>query len=179
MICTKIHAPFSERASDWVKHSNCLESTSNDSTTYISIGKIDDDALVRWVEWEELYPSPVTVFQSSFLRAYTLAKYRDWMEEQQLELENVCQRIVKFGKVLAGPRDDLLAPLIEHILRPGIRFWGLDSQLSEDAVKSEIHELLLSPVLEINLFTPYRIVIGSVCIFIFQELSELKFSQYS
>jgi len=89
---------------------------------YISMGKIDDDALVRWVKWEDLYLGPVTVFQHSFLKAYTLAKYRDWIEEQQLDLEDVCQRILKFGKLLAGSRDDLLMPLVEHILRPGIRF---------------------------------------------------------
>jgi hypothetical protein len=40
-------------------------------------------------------------------------------------------------------------PLVKHILKPGICFWGLSSQLSEDAVKSEIHELLDRPVLEI------------------------------
>jgi len=111
---------------------------------YISMGKIDDDALVRWVKWEDLCSGPVTVFQYSFLKAYTLAKYLGWKEEQQLEMENVCQRILNFGKVLAGPRDDLLAPLIAHILRPGIRFWGLSSQLSEDAVKSEITSVPVS-----------------------------------
>lgn len=32
------------------------------------------------------------------------------------------QRIVEFGKVLNGPQDDLLFPLIELVLQPGIQF---------------------------------------------------------
>jgi hypothetical protein len=78
-------------------------------------------------------------------KASTLGKYRQWMreiQEQHVELENICQRIVEFGKVLAGPQDDLLFPLIELILRPGILFWGFETESSEDIIKARIRALV-------------------------------------
>lgn len=99
---------------------------------YVSMGGIHDSGLVRWVLWEELYSSPAKILSDCFLKAYTLGKYRQWMQEQQVELENICQRIVGFAKVIAGPRDDLLSTLIELILEPGIQFWGFETESSED-----------------------------------------------
>jgi hypothetical protein len=102
------------------------------------VGKIPDDGLVGWVVWKELYLSlPNSLSKKCFERAYTLGKYREWMQEIQeehIELEDICQRIVKFGKVLAGQQDDLLFPLIELVLRPGIQFWGFTTESSEDVV---------------------------------------------
>jgi hypothetical protein len=101
-------------------------------------GRIPDDGLVRWVVWEELYTSPASILSDRFVRAYNLGIYREWMQEiqeQHIELENLCQRIVEFGKVLAGLQDDLLFLLIELILRPGILFWGFETESSEDIIK--------------------------------------------
>ena len=106
---------------------------------YVSMGEIPNDALLSWVEWEELYMSPANLLSTSFLKAYTLGSYRDWTQQQYVDIDDICQRIVSFGKVLAGPRDDLLFPLIKLVLRPGIPFWGFTT---EGAVTANIHALV-------------------------------------
>jgi hypothetical protein len=80
------------------------------------------DGLVRWVVWEEIYTSPARILSNRFVRPYNLGIYREWIQEiqERVELEIICQRIVQFGNVLAGPQDDLLFPLIELVLRPGM-----------------------------------------------------------
>jgi hypothetical protein len=47
------------------------------------VSKIPDDGLVRWVVWRELYLSLLNPLLSKkcFERAYTLGKYREWMQE--------------------------------------------------------------------------------------------------
>jgi hypothetical protein len=111
---------------------------------YVSVGKIPDDGLVRWVRWAELYSQSVTILPECFSRAYTLAIYRNWIENQCVELgvEDVCNRIVNFGKVLAGPQGDLLFPLIKLVLKPGIQFWGLRTAMGEDEIESRIHVII-------------------------------------
>jgi hypothetical protein len=112
------------------------------------VGKIPDDGLVRWVTWEELSSPSVTIFPDCFLRAYTLAIYRKWVEEQYIELEDVCNRIVKFGKALAGPQGDLLSPLIQLILKPGIQFWGFRTASAKDAIEARIRVIIDDMALE-------------------------------
>lgn len=120
-----------------------LQKWARNCDEYVSMGRIPDDGLVRWVAWEELSTSPTPLFADCFVTAYTLAKYREWRVIQQVELEDICQRIVEFGKVLAGLRDDhLLLPLTELILRPGILFWGFETNSSEDIVKAKIRALV-------------------------------------
>jgi hypothetical protein len=106
----------------------------------VRLGKIPDDGLVRWVVWVELYTSPARILSNRFVKAYNLGIYREWIQEIQeyVELENICQRIVEFGNVLAGPQDDLLFPLIELILRPGILFWGFETESSDDIINAKI-----------------------------------------
>jgi hypothetical protein len=109
------------------------------------VGKIPDDGLVRWVVWEELYLSPANILSKKcFVKAYNLGWYRKWIPEyqQHIELDNICQRMVEFGKVLAGPQDDLLSPLIELVLSPGIQFWGFIAESSEDVVVAKIRALV-------------------------------------
>lgn len=90
------------------------------------MGRIPDKGLVRWAAWEELATPPASLFADFFVRAYTLAQYRKWIDIQPVELEDICQRIVKFGKVLAGlPDDHLLLPFTELVLRQVILFWDL------------------------------------------------------
>ncbi len=63
------------------------------------------------------------------------------IQEEHIELEDICRRIVEFGKVLAGQQDDLLFPLIELVLRPGVQFWGFTTESSED-VAAKVYELV-------------------------------------
>jgi hypothetical protein len=124
-----------ERLQKWAR--NCDE--------YVSVGKIPDDGLVRWVVWTDLnmsLPNP-PLSKQRFKKAYTLGIYRTRMQEIQEhnELEDICQRIVEFGKVLAGQQEDLLFPLIKLVLKPGIQFWGFTAELSED-VAAKIRELV-------------------------------------
>lgn len=119
-----------------------LQQWARNCEEYVSMGRIPDDGLVRWVTWEELSRSPAPLFADCFMKAYTLAIYRKWIEIQQVELENICQRIVGFGKVLAGQRNDLLLPLIELVLRPEISFWGFKTSSSEETIKARIRALV-------------------------------------
>jgi len=119
-----------------------LQKWARNCDEYVSMGRTPDDGLVRWVAWEELSTSPAPLFSDCFVKAYTLAKYREWIDTQHIELEDICQKIIGFGKVLAGPRDDLLLPLIELILKPGIHFWGFETNSSEDIVKAKIRALV-------------------------------------
>jgi len=86
----------------------------------------------------------VQIISDDFVKAYTLGKYRQWIKgkEEHIELENICQRIVRFGKILAGPQDDLLFPLIELILRPGIQFWRFKTESSKDVIEAKTRELV-------------------------------------
>ena len=123
-----------------------LQKWARNCDEYVSVGKIPDDGLVSWVVWPELYlslPNPLPS-KKCFRRAYTLGKYREWMrdiQEEHIELEDICQRIVKFGKVLTGQRDDLLFPLIELVLKPGMQFWGFTTESPED-VAAKMRELV-------------------------------------
>lgn len=78
------------------------------------------------------------------MRAHTVGVYRKWIQEYQqpIELEDICQRMVEFGKVLAGPQEDLLSPLIELLLKPGILFWGFINKSSEEVVIASIRALV-------------------------------------
>jgi hypothetical protein len=120
-----------------------LQKWARNCDEYVSMGRIPNDGLVRWVAWEELSTSPAPLFADCFVKTYTLAKYREWIVIKQAELEDICHRIVEFGKVLAGLRDDhLLLPLTELILRPGIRFGGFETNSLEEIVKAKIHALV-------------------------------------
>ncbi|OBT77484.1 hypothetical protein VF21_05283 [Pseudogymnoascus sp. 05NY08] len=109
---------------------------------YVSIGKLPGNGLVRCLEWKELYPSPATLISSAFVWSYTLAKFREVVCQQELELEDICNRVIEFGKALAGPEDGLILPLILLILKPGIRFWGFSTRPSEDAIMTRIRGLV-------------------------------------
>jgi len=63
------------------------------------------------------------------------------IQEEHIELEDIRQRIVEFGKVLARQQDNLLFLLIELVLRPGVQFWGFITELSEDVI-AKIYELV-------------------------------------
>jgi len=118
-----------------------LQKWARNCDEYVSVGQIPDDGFVRWVVWEELYALPASIISDRFVRAYTLGIYRQWIQVQHVELESICQKIFEFGKVLVGPRDDLLFPLVELILRPGILFWGFETESSEDIIKAKIRAL--------------------------------------
>lgn len=118
--------------SRWAK--NCDE--------YVSVGKIPDNGLVRWVKWKELYPSPVTIISSTFVWSYTIKVFRDEVVQQTLEIDDICGRIINLGRVLAGPHDNLILPLALLILKPTIRFWGFSTEMSDDVIETRIHDLL-------------------------------------
>ena len=90
---------------------------------YVLMGKIHESALIRWVLWTDLYASGL--LSNNFINAFTLALYRQWSERdyvsaESVEVEDVCRKIVGFGKMLAGPRIENLLSLVKLILWPGI-----------------------------------------------------------
>ncbi|KFY89226.1 hypothetical protein V500_05854 [Pseudogymnoascus sp. VKM F-4518 (FW-2643)] len=119
-----------------------LQQWARNCDEYVSVGKLPGNGLVRWLEWKELYPSPVTLISSTFVWSYTLAKFREVVSQQELELEDICNRVIEFGKALAGPEDGLILPLVLLILKPGIRFWGFSTRPSEDAIMARIRGLV-------------------------------------
>lgn len=121
-----------QRLQQWAR--NCDE--------YVSIGKLPHNGLVRWLEWKELYPSPVTLISSTFVWSYTLAKFREVVRQQELEFEDICDRVIGFGKALAGPEDGLILLLILLILKPGIQFWGFSTRPSDNAMMARIRILV-------------------------------------
>jgi hypothetical protein len=117
---------------------------------YVSVGKVHGGGLLRWVPWTELYGSGF--LSSRFLRAYTLGKYRQWTDEVYdaagyIEAEDVCRKVVEFGKMLAGPGVSNLLPLVELILKPGFQFWELKANAEEEVVKARVYELVDEAVL--------------------------------
>lgn len=89
----------------------------------------------------------------SFLKAYTLAIYRKWRDEvydtaRCIEAEDVSRKAVEFGKMLSGPRMNMLQPLVELILEPGSRFWGLKANVEERFVKERALELVDEAMIE-------------------------------
>ena len=60
--------------------------------------------------------------------------FRKVVRQQELELEDICNRVIRFGRALAGPEDGLILPLILLILKPGIRFWGFGTAPSDDTI---------------------------------------------
>ena len=58
---------------------------------YVSVGRIPDGGLVKWVVWEELYISSAGILSDRFVGAYTLGIYRKWIQEQHIELENLSE----------------------------------------------------------------------------------------
>ncbi|KAF2477137.1 uncharacterized protein BDR25DRAFT_339154 [Lindgomyces ingoldianus] len=112
---------------------------------YVLMGKVHRGGLLRWVPWTELYGSGF--LSSRFLRAYTLGKYRQWRDEVYdaagcVEAEDVCRKVVEFGKMLAGRKVSNLLPLVELILKPGFQFWELKANASEEVVKARVYELV-------------------------------------
>jgi hypothetical protein len=95
------------------------------------MSKVHDDALARLVVGEDL--------SRCFVHADNLGIYRQWMKEQQqyVEHEDICQKITKFGKTLAGPQDELLGPLVKLILRLGLQSWGSKIDSPKDIVEGE------------------------------------------
>jgi len=65
------------------------------------MGEIPGDGLVRWVVWEELSMPPATLFPDCFVRAYTLAKYREWGGEQEAYRARKC--MLEGVRVWEGP----------------------------------------------------------------------------
>lgn len=112
---------------------------------YVSMGKINGRGLHRWVPGTELWASPM--LSGQFFKAYTLAVYRRWRDEayddkECISVEDVCQKIIKFGKLLAGPRAGNLRPFVELILKPGVQFWELKTDASKEIVEARCHELV-------------------------------------
>ncbi len=112
---------------------------------YVLMGKVQESGLLRWIPWMELYGSGF--LPKCFLKAYTLAIYRQWRDEaydttQCIEAEDVSRKVVEFGEMLSGPRVSILLPLMELILKPGFQFRGLKANVEEEVVKARAHELV-------------------------------------
>ncbi|KAF2434000.1 hypothetical protein EJ08DRAFT_694030 [Tothia fuscella] len=108
---------------------------------YVAIGKKFDSSMVGWITWQELSHPSASILSPDFKKAFTLKLYRKWVQEQHIRLDLLCQNIVAFGKLLAGPQDELVPSLLESILKPGIQFWGYRIDSDNDIVTRKIFEL--------------------------------------
>jgi hypothetical protein len=112
---------------------------------YVSMGKDYRRGPYRWVPCTELWASPM--LSNRFFNAYTLGVYRQWRAEvyndrECTKVEDVCQKVVEFGKLLAGPRDSILLSFVELLLKPGIQFWELKTDAPEEVIRARCQELV-------------------------------------
>ena len=109
---------------------------------YVLMGKAHKSALLRWVPFNELRASGF--LSEKFFKAYTLAKYRQWIRgaETFIEAEGFCRKIVGFGMILAGPEVKILSPLVQLILNQDPQFWGFGVNTSDEVVRKRVHELI-------------------------------------
>lgn len=115
---------------------------------YVSLGGISQAGLVNWVTWEKIW-SPSLFLPRCFMKAYTLGKYREWIQDpknqRQATPEEINRLFSEFGMVLAGPRQDLLSPLLQLLQRPGLLFWGFTKDMaSTDAVAATLQTLSIT-----------------------------------
>lgn len=126
-----------------------LQQWARNCDEYVLMGRVNSNELVRWIPWIELSASGFLA--SSFHSAYTLAKYCEWRDAEYSErdydsAEEVCRSVVEFGKIIAGPSAGLLLPIIELILRPGLRFWDWKVKTAA-VVEAKIHESINEAIL--------------------------------
>jgi len=125
-----------------------LQKWAQNCDEYVFMGRIPDDALVKWIPWGKLLQFSSPLFGHDFIRSSTLAEYLSLRDVQDVELEDICQKIVRFAKFLAGSHNDLLPELIRLILRPRLLFWGFATDASECAIEERIHGLINGPISE-------------------------------
>lgn len=94
------------------------------------------------------------IINNEFIRAYTLGRYRQWRDERDYgvhEGEEVGRMLVESARVLAGqdvPNGGIVRQMVGLILKPGVSFWGVNTNASlgdvvgacEDIVEQEIVE---------------------------------------
>ncbi|KAF1973263.1 hypothetical protein BU23DRAFT_598989 [Bimuria novae-zelandiae CBS 107.79] len=122
---------ISAQLRDWAR--NCDE--------YVTMGRAVKDAVVRVIPWSELQSIPI--INDPFIRAYTLGRYRQWRDEREYRLhdgEEVGKIVVRSANVLAGhdaPNTWMAQHMVELILKPGVSFWGINTNASGTDVSNQ------------------------------------------
>ncbi|ORY10314.1 hypothetical protein BCR34DRAFT_566954 [Clohesyomyces aquaticus] len=121
---------------------------------YITIGTGIHDGFVRSIPWQDLRKLPIV--SATFCRAYTLGIYRQWRDETRKYLENVgkdevCLRVLTSAKTIAGTDQEnyeRVGEILRLILKPGIWFWGIKTDLVEDEVLNGCESLLKDDLIQ-------------------------------
>ena len=115
---------------------------------YVIMGRGIEKGIVQITSWSELRWTPI--INDTFCRAYTLSLYERFQHERmggiiQTECGQACEMVVSTARIMAGQKTEdieFVQHLVHLILKPGLRFWGI--QVSEDdaEIVKECDELL-------------------------------------
>jgi uncharacterized membrane protein YheB (UPF0754 family) len=119
---------------------------------YVTMGRAVENAVVRVISWHDLRLMPI--INTQFITAYTLAVYRQWRDEREYTLrdrEEAGRILVRSVKVLAGhdARNDwMVQPMLKLILKPGVFFWGINTNASRADVMHACEAILEQELVE-------------------------------
>ncbi|CAN9407359.1 unnamed protein product [Alternaria alternata] len=115
---------------------------------YVIMGRGIEKGIVQITPWSELRWTPI--INDTFCRAYTLSLYERFQHERmggilRTECRQACEMVVSTARIMAGQKTEdieFFQHLVHLILKPGLRFWGI--QVSEDdaEIVKECDELL-------------------------------------
>lgn len=125
-----------------------LQQWAENCDEYITIGTGLDERFVRSIPWGDLCKMPI--ISATFCRAYTLGIYRQWRDEkigflENVEKDEVYSRVLQLAKAVAGAgqeNDGRVREILRLILMPGIWFWEIATDLTEDEVLKGCERLL-------------------------------------
>jgi hypothetical protein len=129
--------PFQYRK--WAK--NCDE--------YVLVGRNIQHSMLQISPWTKLQSMPI--INDCFSYAYTLKRYDElwdaFMDEQsKRELGEACDMVVESAKTLADQKADddaeLVQNLVELIIKPGVRFWGIKTLSTDVEIKAGCKRML-------------------------------------
>ncbi|KAL5408046.1 hypothetical protein PMIN04_011535 [Paraphaeosphaeria minitans] len=118
-----------------------LQKWTRNCDEYIAVGTLSKYQLIRSIPWKVLRRMPLLT--DTFHRAYTLEIYRQWCTEMcnrhgNVEKDQVFSRTLESARIIAGKEREnfkRVAEMIDLILEPGLFFWGIDTDVTEDDVR--------------------------------------------
>jgi hypothetical protein len=121
---------------------------------YVIMGQGIERAILKFIPWSEIQRMPIIIYP--FQVAYTLQTYerfRDNAMDMRLETyaEDVCKMVVDSAILLAGEKAGdavLVEDLVELILSPGVRFWGIKTRSADIDIRRGCGEILFDRLVE-------------------------------
>jgi hypothetical protein len=116
---------------------------------YVTMGDPLRSGLIRWVPWSEL--SRRSLIAPVYLRAYTLAKYREWLVIRNSDLHDLCDEVTDMAMLLGGENLKNVLLMVHLILKPGESFWGRRTLASQTTMHVHCSTLACQRMLQQSL----------------------------